>query len=366
MRVDAPVLFEAGKPMTLVSLEVDGPHTGEVLVRMAASGVCHSCLSAANGTQTRAPKPIVLGDEGAGVVEAVGVGVSRLAPGDHVILSWAPGCGRCVYCERGRPVLCSDAPPFGFLADGTTRFSIAGSPVHHFGPATYSPYTVVPERAAVRIPADFPLDLAALVGCSVTTGVGAVVNTGKVRAGDGVAVFGCGGIGLNAVQGARLVGAYPIVAIDPVEDRLAEARALGATHVINPNSVADVTAALLESVGAVECAVIAVGLGNVVSQAFQTLAPGGVAVAVGVPPPGTSFSVDPGLLLGGERRLVGSKYGSANPLVEFPRIVELAAAGLLELERLVTRRYTIGEANEAFADLEAGHLARGLIVFDAD
>ncbi|MES1246597.1 MAG: zinc-binding dehydrogenase [Actinomycetota bacterium] len=363
MKIAAPVLLEAGRPMEELALDVGEPRAGEVLVRMAASGVCHSCLSAANGASTRAPKPIVLGDEGAGVVEAVGPGVTRLAEGDHVVLSWAPGCGRCRYCDAGRPVLCTNAPPFGFLDDGTTRFSVDGTPVHHFGPATYAPYTVVQERAAVRISKALPLEHAALIGCSVTTGVGAVVNTGGVQAGQSVAVFGCGGVGLNAVQGAVLVGAATIVAVDPVGERLDGARELGATHALPAGE--DVSAAIRELTGGgVDCAVVAAGVPAVVEQALASLAPGGVVVAVGVPPAGSSFAVDPGLLLGGERRLAGSKYGSSNPLVEFPRLVELALAGRIELERLITRRYALAEANEAFDDLASGALARGLIVFD--
>lgn len=349
--------------MEMAELDLEAPKPGEVLVRMVASGVCHSCLSAADGTSTRAPKPIVLGDEGSGVVEAVGQGVTRLKRGDHVVLSWAPGCGSCAYCDVGRPVLCTSSPAFGFLDDGTTRFSLDGEPVHHFGPATYAPQTVVSERAAVRIPSDFPLDLAALVGCSVTTGVGAVLHSGTVRPGQSVAVFGCGGVGLNAVQGAVLAGAFPIIAIDIVDDRLATAAALGATDVLSSSS-GDLTDAIRErSDGGVNCAVVAAGVPNLVSTALSVLAPGGVVVVVGVPPPGSTFELDPGLLLGGERRVVGSKYGSANPLVEFPRLIELARSGRLQLEALVTRRYTLDEANEAFSDLANGALARGLIVF---
>jgi S-(hydroxymethyl)glutathione dehydrogenase / alcohol dehydrogenase len=363
VRVTAPVLVEAGLPMEQVTLDVAAPKAGEVLVRMAASGVCHSCLNAADGTSTRAPKPIVLGDEGAGVVEAVGPGVARVAVGDHVVLSWAPGCGRCRYCDEGRPVLCTDPAPFGYLDDGTTRFSADGAPVHHFGPATYAPYTVVQERAAVPITPELPLEQAALIGCSVTTGVGAVVRTGAVRAGQSVAVFGCGGVGLSAVQGAVLVGATPIVAVDPVAARLDDARALGATHALTAGD--DIAAGVREIAGGgVDCAVVATGLTSVVSQALDAVAPGGVVVAVGVPPAGSAFVVDPGLLLGGERRVVGSKYGSSNPLVDFPALVDLALAGRLDLERLITRTYRPSEANDAFDDLAAGALARGLIVFD--
>ena len=357
------MLFEPGRPMTVETLDLAEPRAGEVLIELVASGVCHSCLNVATGVQTRAPKPIVLGDEGSGIVREVGPGVSRLQVGDHVILSWAPGCGRCRSCDRGRPVLCANEPPLGFMADGTTRFSLGGRAVHHLGPSTYATHAVVSDRAAIAIPSDFPLEEAALIGCSVTTGVGAVLNTAAVKAGQAVAVFGCGGVGLNAVQGAAIAGATPIVAIDPVADRLAMARSLGATDVLDPGDVDGVPEAILELTGeGVDCAVVAVGSAPVLSDALRALAPGGAAVMVGVLPAGEELHVDPGPLVGGERRLLGSKYGSANPAVEFPRMVELAAAGRLRLADLITRRYSIDEANEAFADLQAGVLARGLIV----
>lgn len=364
MRVKAPVLYGANAPMRMEALDVADPRAREVVVRMAASGVCHSCLNVANGTQTRAPMPIVLGDEGAGTVVAVGPGVTRLAVGQHVILSWAPGCGRCRFCDQGRPVLCTNGAPFGFMEDGTTRFTVSDTPVHHFGPATYAPFTVVSERAAIAIPEDFPLDLAALIGCSVTTGLGAVVKTGAVQPGQSVAVLGCGGVGLNAVQGARLVGAHPILAIDPVEARRSEALELGATHALDPASVPVLPDAVCKLVGYVDCVAVAVGSPAAVSDAMKLLAPGGVAVAVGVPPPGAELSIEAGPLLAGERRLVGCKYGSANPAVDFPWIVELAKAGKITLDRLISRRYALDAANEAFDDLTGGRLARGLIVFD--
>ena len=205
----AAVLFAQGQPLRVEELELEAPRSGEVLVRMAASGVCHSCLHAADGSWQGIPLPIVLGDEGAGVVEQVGLGVHELAPGDHVILSWAPTCGRCHYCVIGRPNLCERRQPGrGLLPDGTTRMSLRGRPVHHYGHvATYASRTVVAESSAIRIRPDLPLDRAALIGCSVMTGVGAVINTARVPPGASVAVFGVGGVGLNAIQGAHLSGA---------------------------------------------------------------------------------------------------------------------------------------------------------------
>src|SRR5690349_21455592 len=228
----AAVLFEQGKPQRVEELDLESPRRGEVLVRMAASGVCHSCLHAADGSWKGVPVPIVLGDEGAGVVEALGPDVTELAVGDHVILSWAPTCGRCHYCVIGRPNLCERRQPGkGVLPDGTTRMSLRGQPVYHYGHvATYASRTVVHESCAIPIDKDVPLDKAALIGCSVMTGVGAVINTAAVPAGASMAVFGVGGIGLNVVQGGDMVAAHPIIAVDVKSARLDHARALGATH----------------------------------------------------------------------------------------------------------------------------------------
>src|SRR5215813_290806 len=212
----APVLFQQKAPLRVEELEVESPREGEVSVRMVASGVCHSCLHAADGSWQGIPLPIVLGDEGSGIVDAVGPGVRHLKPGDHVVLSWAPTCGRCHYCVIGRPNLCEKRlPGRGLLPDGTTRMALGGKPVYHYGHvATYASRTVVHESSAIRIDPAMPLDRAALVGCSVMTGVGAVLNTARVPAGAAMAVFGVGGVGLNVVQGGAMVAAHPIIAVD--------------------------------------------------------------------------------------------------------------------------------------------------------
>src|SRR5947207_2505615 len=230
----ASVMFEQRTPLKVEDVELEAPRAGEVTVRMAASGVCHSCLHAADGSWKGVPVPIVLGDEGAGVVEQVGPGVD-LKVGDHVILSWAPTCGRCHYCVIGRPNLCERRQPGrGVLPDGTTRMSLRGQPVYHYGHvATYASRTVVAESCAIAIDKRMPLDRAALIGCSVMTGVGAVINTAAVPAGASMAVFGAGGIGLNVVQGGAMVAAHPVIAVDVKPARLEHARALGATHGID-------------------------------------------------------------------------------------------------------------------------------------
>src|SRR5919108_3340120 len=239
----ASVLFAPRTPLKTEELELEPPRAGEVRVRMAASGVCHSCLHAADGSWQNVPMPIVLGDEGAGVVDAVGPGVQTLNPGDHVILSWAPTCGRCHYCVIGRPNLCEQRRPGqGVLPDGTTRLSLGGKPVYQYGHvATYASRTVVHESSAIAIDKAMPLDRAALIGCSVMTGVGAVINTAAVPAGASIAPFGAGGIGLNVVQGGAMVTAHPIIAVDVKSAKLEQAQALGATHPIDASKSDPVT-----------------------------------------------------------------------------------------------------------------------------
>jgi len=364
MRITAPVLFRANEPMQLLELDLDDPGPGEVRVTMSASGVCHSCLHTYDGTHSGAPMPIVLGDEGSGVVEAVGNGVEHLEPGDHVVISWAPGCGTCRYCGAGYPGLCVKQAPSGYMADGTTRFHLDdGGDVHHYGPATYGSSIVVAADAAVPIRKDFPLDLAALIGCSVTTGFGAVVNTAAVRAGQSVAVIGCGGVGLNAIQGAAVAGAYPIIGIDVLGSKLEYAREFGATHTIDATK-GDVLEQIHALTGdGVDASIVAVGSEKAMEQGLEICRKRGVCVLVGVPASGATMSINPRLIVGAERRLVGSRYGSGNPHIEFPKMIELAMAGRLKVAELVTKRYGLDEADEAFRALAAGEQARGLIVF---
>jgi S-(hydroxymethyl)glutathione dehydrogenase/alcohol dehydrogenase len=290
----ASVLHEQGTPLGIEDLDLEPPRTGEVLVRMVASGVCHSCLHAADGSWKGVPVPIVLGDEGSGVVEEVGPGVEGLAPGDPVILSWAPTCGRCHYCVIGRPNLCERRQPGrGVLPDGTTRMSLRGQPVYHYGHvATYASATVVHESCAIRIDKNMPLDRAALIGCSVMTGVGAVINTAAVPPGASIAVFGVGGVGLNVVQGGALVAAHPVIAIDIKAAKLEHARALGASHGVDA-SREDAVAAIrrITRLGA-DYAFVAVGDTRAVSQAVEALAPGGTCVLIGVPETGATVPMD--------------------------------------------------------------------------
>ena len=361
----ASVLYEQGKPLGVEDLELEPPRRGEVLVRMAASGVCHSCLHAADGSWKGVPIPIVLGDEGAGVVEDVGPGVDGLAAGDPVILSWAPTCGRCHYCVIGRPNLCEARQPGrGVLPDGTTRMSLRGRPVYHYGHvATYASQTVVHESCAIRIDKNMPLDRAALIGCSVMTGVGAVINTAAVPPGASMAVFGAGGVGLNVVQGGALVAAHPIVAVDVRASKLEHARALGASHAIDASHEDAVAAIRRLTRRGADYAFVAVGDTRAVSQALEALAPGGTCVLIGVPETGATVPVDVRPLVTAERVVRGCSYGSARTREDLPRLVSLYLAGKLKIDQLITRRYGLDEANEAFRALAAGELARGLIVF---
>ncbi len=361
----ASVLYEQGKPLGIEELELEAPRTGEVRVRMVASGVCHSCLHAADGSWQGVPVPIVLGDEGAGLVEEVGPGVDGLVVGDPVILSWAPTCGRCHYCVIGRPNLCERRQPGrGVLPDGTTRMTLHGRPVYHYGHvATYASSTVVHESCAIRIDKNMPLDRAALIGCSVMTGVGAVINTAAVPPGASIAVFGVGGVGLNVVQGGALVAAHPVIAVDVKAAKLEHARALGASHLVDA-SREDAVAAIrrITRLGA-DYAFVAVGDTRAVSQAVEALAPGGTCVLIGVPETGATVPMDVRPLVTGERVIRGSSYGGARTREDLPRLVNLYLAGKLKVDQLITRRYGLDEANEAFRALAAGELARGLIVF---
>lgn len=361
----AAVLFEPGKPQRVEDVALEAPRTGEVLVAMAASGVCHSCLHAADGSWKGVPMPIVLGDEGAGVVEALGPGVTELAVGDHVILSWAPTCGRCHYCVIGRPNLCERRQPGkGVLPDGTTRMSLGGSPVYHYGHvATYASRTVVHESCAIRIDRAMPLDRAALIGCSVMTGVGAVLNTAAVPAGASMAVFGAGGVGLNVVQGGAMAAADPIIAVDLLASKLDHARAVGATHGIDA-SKEDPAAAIRAITGrGADFTFVAVGATRPILQAIEALAPGGTCVLIGVPETGATVPFDVRPMVTGERVVRGSSYGSARTREDLPRLVRLYQAGKLRIDELITHRYALEDANEAFRALAAGELGRGVIIF---
>lgn len=351
-------------PVVIEPVTVDGPKRGEVTVKLGACGVCHSDLSAITGT-IALPLPLVLGHEGAGVVEEVGEGVSGLAKGDHVIFSFIYMCGRCRFCVSGRPVLCLEqGKALTTPLEGTPRLRDArGEPLNIFsGCGSMAEYATVSAENLIKIDPKIPLDCAALVGCGVTTGVGAVFNTAKVEPGSSVAVFGCGGVGLSVIQGARIAGAEKIIAIDTLQPKLEMAKKFGATDSILFTE--DPTKALKKMTGggpdyAFEC----VGSGELAAAAYRAIRRGGLAVVVGVAKPSDSTSVRTMTLPFEEKTLTGSYFGSCVPRVDFPRMLSLYMAGRLKLEELITRRYPIDEAPQAFADLQAGKNARGVIVF---
>jgi Zn-dependent alcohol dehydrogenase len=282
-----------------------------------------------------------------------------------VILSWAPTCGRCHYCVIGRPNLCEQRRPGqGVLPEGTSRMSLGGRPVYQYGHvATYASVTVVAESSAIAIDKNMPLDRAALIGCSVMTGVGAVINTAAVPPGASMAVFGVGGVGLNAVQGGAMVAAQPIIAVDVVAGKLESARQLGATHTIDASKEDPVAEIRRITRRGADFTFVAVGDARAVAQAADALAPGGTCVVIGVPATGATVPLDVRPLVTGERVIRGSSYGSARTREDLPRLVELYRGGRLKIDELITRRYGLDEANEAFRALAAGELARGLIVF---
>lgn len=351
-------------PVVIEPVTVDGPKRGEVMVKLGACGVCHSDLSAITGT-IALPLPLVLGHEGAGVVEEAGEGVSGLMKGDHVIFSFIYMCGRCRFCVSGRPVLCLEqGKALTTPLEGTPRVRDArGQPLNIFsGCGSMAEYATVSAENLIKIDPKIPLDCAALVGCGVTTGVGAVFNTAKVEPGSSVAVFGCGGVGLSVIQGARIAGAEKIIAIDTLQPKLEMAKRFGATDSILFTE--DPTKALKKMTGggpdyAFEC----VGSGELAAAAYRAIRRGGLAVVVGVAKPSDSTSVRTMTLPFEEKTLTGSYFGSCVPRVDFPRMLSLYMAGRLKLEELITRRYPIDEAPQAFADLQAGKNARGVIVF---
>jgi S-(hydroxymethyl)glutathione dehydrogenase/alcohol dehydrogenase len=367
MKAKAVLCRELNTPVVVEDIDVTEPRRGEVMIKLAACGVCHSDLSATNGTIPFQP-PLVLGHEGAGVVIALGEGVSNIALGDHVVSSFVSMCGKCRYCQSGRPQLCDQAArTTTTLPDGSVRtFDRHGQPLSVFcGCGVMAEYATLHTDNLVKIDPAVPLDKAALVGCGVMTGVGAAINTAQVAPGSAAVVFGCGGVGLNAIQGCALAGARMIVAVDTSDAKLALARTFGATHTVNSGTDEAAVKTIRKLTGGADYAFECVGSGAVVAQAYGVLGKGGVAVVVGVAPPKDMTTLRTATLTFEEKTLKGSYFGSARPQQDFPRLIGLYRAGRLKLDELITHTYRIGEAPQAFADLAAGRNARGVIVFDA-
>jgi S-(hydroxymethyl)glutathione dehydrogenase/alcohol dehydrogenase len=337
-----------------------------VLVDIAAAGVCHSDLHVMRG-EWSLPLPLVMGHEGSGVVASVGEGVEHLSPGDHVVLSWYAPCGHCARCRLGRETQCLTNSRVvaggGVLFDGTSRLSLSGTVVHHYlGVSSFAEQAVVPASGAIKVRNDAPLDLAALVGCAVATGVGAVTHAAKVEAGSTVVVIGTGGVGLSVVQGARLAGASRIVAVDLVASKLAVARRLGATDLVDASSTDPVEALLGLLPDGADYAFDAIGRPLTTEQAIRMLALGGAAVVVGLPAQGERACFEPLTLAEADQRIIGTNYGSIRPSADVPRLVDWAMDGRLDLEALVSARRPLAEAAEALVDLAEGRALRQLLV----
>jgi S-(hydroxymethyl)glutathione dehydrogenase/alcohol dehydrogenase len=367
MKIRGAILHEPQKRFVVDELTLEDPQPGEVLVRVGASGVCHSDQHLVSGA-TKHPMPVVAGHEGAGIVEAIGAGVAGLKVGDHVIFNWAPDCGRCFYCERSKPNLCETfiGPIWaGTMLDGTARLKWRGQSVYHFcGLASFAEYAVVPRESCVAVRRDVPLQVAALVGCAVATGVGAVTYTAGVKPGESVVVLGCGGVGLSIVQGAKLCGAGTIIAVDKHAAKLDMAKKLGATHGVMADEqmltrIRDLTAGR----GA-DCVFEAVGLPALQEIGLGAARPGGQLILAGLSPMGSGTNLPGAVITRQEKIIKGCYYGSINARRDFPLILELYAAGKLRLDELISRQFKLAQINDAFDAMMAGEVARGVIVFD--
>jgi NDMA-dependent alcohol dehydrogenase len=365
--IHAALLTGINEPFRIETLSLASPQAGEVLVRLRAVGVCHSDWHLVTGA-THHPLPVVAGHEGAGIVEAVGEGVDGLVPGDAVILSWAPDCGRCFYCLNGQPNLCETftGPIWnGVMLDGTPRLSWNGQPVYHYcGLAAFAEYTVVPAQSCIPIASHVPMEVAALVGCAVATGVGAALFTSPVRAGQTVVVVGCGGVGLSTIMGALLAGAGTIIAVDTSPARLEIARTFGATHtLLSGDDTVDLVRRLTGGRGA-DHVFEAVGATRVQELAFRLTRPGGTLTLVGLSKMGTATNLPGAEIVRREVTIRGSYYGSVNTHRDFPMFIDLFQVGRLPIQRMVTKRWRLEEINDAYQAMLSGDGARGVIVFE--
>jgi S-(hydroxymethyl)glutathione dehydrogenase / alcohol dehydrogenase len=362
--VRGAVLFNFHEALKVEALELKPPRADEVVVKVAASGVCHSDLSVQQ-MKLPVPPPAVLGHEGAGIVEEVGKDVTTLKKGDHVVLSWVENCGRCHYCINGTVHLC-DKNQQGLMTGEENVFRKGDIDIARMaGVGSFADHTVVRATAAIKIPDDVPLDRACLVGCGVMTGVGAVINTAKVSPGQTVAVFGCGGVGLNVVQGAALSGASRIIAVDLSKSKLELAKAFGATDVVDASGGTDAADAVRELTGGlgVDYAFEVIGAPPVIVQAFLSVKRGGKVIVVGVPPFGSEVPI-PGFSLPlEEKSVIGSLYGSANMRRDMPKLIDLYMRGRLKIDELVSRRIKLDDVNAAFDAIEKGEVARSVIVY---
>jgi S-(hydroxymethyl)glutathione dehydrogenase/alcohol dehydrogenase len=361
----AAVLYEANTPLQVVDVEQQGPKAGEARVRVMATGICHSDWHIMNGDWPL-PLPMVLGHEAAGIVDEVGPGVSNVRAGDHIIFSFRPHCGRCLYCSIGRSILCDGHQSIRWaLLDGTCRIRRDGKDIFQMARiGTFSEYVVCPAEMLIPIRKEMPWPQAALMGCCVPTGVGAVTRCANVEAGASVVVIGCGGVGLNVIQGARLAGAGLIIACDLLDTKLAFARDFGATHTVNASrdKVVEQVRALTGGRGA-DYAFDAIGGEATTLQIVDAIRPGGTAVIVGMAAMSVRAPITPYMMALQEKTLKGTMYGSVRPNLDFPKLCDLYLDGRLMIDQLISRTWKLDEINEGFAALRGGQVARGVVVF---
>ncbi|MBX9455485.1 MAG: zinc-dependent alcohol dehydrogenase family protein [Rhizobium sp.] len=375
MKIRAAVLEEIGVerpyaktlPLKIQEVDLEGPGPGEVLVKIAVAGLCHSDLSVIDGNRPR-PVPMVLGHEASGVVQEVGASVDDLAPGDHVVFVFMPSCGHCAPCSEGRPALCEPGAVSngaGELLGGVNRLKYKGHKAHHHvGVSSFADYATVSRRSLVKVDRDVPLDIAGLIGCAVLTGAGAVFNTGDVKPGGSTAVVGLGGVGLAALIGAVAAGAETIVAVDRLDSKLAFARELGATHTFNSDDP-DVVAKVREATrGGVEAALEFAGSVKALEFAYAITRRGGTTITAGLPHPKAMLSLPAVSLVAEERTLKGSYIGSGVPSRDIPRFLGLYKRGKLPVDRLLTHRLKLEDINEGFDRLADGSAVRQIVEFD--
>ncbi len=357
----AAIFHGAHHPLTIEDVEIDKPLDHEVVVRVVASGVCHSDLHFVDGFY-EFPAPAILGHEAAGIVEEVGPLVDEFKPGDHVIACLSVFCGHCEYCLTGRTHLCATRPVRS--KDAPPKLLWQGEPVAQFANlSAYAEKMLVHRNAIVKVRDDMPLDRAALIGCGVTTGVGAALNTARVDPGSMVAVFGCGGVGLSAIQGARIAGARMIIAVDVHEHKLATACELGATHTANASSGDPVKTIREMTGGGVDYSFEAIGLKKAAEQCFECLRPGGTATVIGMIPVGQKLELEGSVFLR-EKKIQGSSMGSNRFKVDMPKYIDFYMQGRLKLDEMITRRMKLEDVNEAFRAMKAGEVARSVLMFE--
>lgn len=368
MKTRAAIAFAPRQPLEIVELDLEGPRSGEVLVEIKATGICHTDAYTLDGLDSEGLFPSILGHEGAGIVREVGAGVTSVQPGDHVIPLYTPECRQCKSCLSGRTNLCTAIRATqgrGVMPDGTTRFSYRGQPIHHYmGCSTFSNFTVLPEIAVARIREDAPFDTACYVGCGVTTGVGAVINTARVWPGANAVVFGLGGIGLNVIQGLRMVGADMIVGVDINPAKEAWGRRFGMTHFVDPGGIDNLVAHLVELTGGgADFSFDCTGNTDVMRAALECCHRGwGESVIIGVAEAGREIATRPFQLVTG-RVWRGSAFGGARGRSDVPRIVDWYMRGRIEIDPMITHRLSLEEINRGFELMKAGESIRSVVVY---